>query len=187
MSAAALLLFCLACGKKNPETPALAGQILYQDSASGFSCDIPGDWRVLPSENGSPGTAFFGPSAGTRPYSAAITIRYYKNGSEFLSPEAFADARRGLAVYSLPLQPLASACQDPRSSATRSLEFTLIREESPLHGDGPKEEVQEHGCLFPGKDGFFALLHTAPKSSAQETAPVFQSLVASFRTQGSKT
>jgi hypothetical protein len=156
-----LTLLC-ACAKKEAAAPS------YREPSGRFACVAPPDWKVL--EDGRGGSSFFGPTEGPRPYNASIVVRWYGSDSEFPSPEAFYAARRGLA---------ASSSSAPDGGPPR--EFTLVRRELPLHGSGEAEEIQERAFLLPAKDGFFALLHTAPRAVAEETAPVFEALRADFR------
>lgn len=156
-----LLLLLCACAKKDGPAPS------YREPSGRFACAAPAEWKVL--EDGRGGSSFFGPPEGPRPYNASILVRWYGPGSEFPSPEAFYAARRVLAA------------QGAEPAGNPPLEFTLVRREPPLHGGGDAEEIQEHAWLLPAKDGFYALLHTAPKTVAGETDPAFEALRAGFR------
>lgn len=171
---AALLLAMAACGKPD-SGPGGKSMTTYQDPKGLFSCQAPPDWRVLEDQGGAQRVSFFGPPAGPAPFSVSISIYYYpKSGSAFASPQDYAAAQALSGGTTTPL--ITRARKDGEAFG-----FTTSRESRKLHSSGT-ELREELTVLIPAKNGFFALVHAAPRASTVETRPVFDGLVEGFQT-----
>lgn len=171
---------CLsACSRKAASPPPARqgetpGMAIYQQPQSLFTCQAPADWRVLEDQGGAQRVTFLGPASGATPFSASISIyQYPKAGSAFGSPQDYARAQATAGGQVTSLKPRAW----PGGEA---FEFSQVRK-GPHIGALKPESRSELTVLIPVRDGFFALVHSAPEGARELTAPQFEALVASFK------
>jgi len=150
----------------------------YRDPNERFTCTMPGDWRVQEfTGSSSSSVAFFGPPTGINPYSAYIAVRYYGNDSEFTSQQAYVAARIGFAISSTPVRQILW-------KGRLSLEFTAVHKGLRMHHSTKEpENVREHTYAIPHRNGFFAVVHSAPDSHLRTTDNVFRALLDSLTIQ----
>ena len=171
---------CLsACSRKAASPPPARqgetpGMAIYQQPQRLFTCQAPPDWRVLEDQGGAQRVTFLGPTSGATPYSASISIyQYSKAGSAFDSPQAYALAQTTAGGKATPLK--------PRSwPGGEAFEFSQVRK-GPHIGALKPESRSELTVFIPVRDGFFALVHSAPEGARERTATEFEALVGSFR------
>ncbi|MBI5623792.1 MAG: hypothetical protein HY924_08445 [Elusimicrobia bacterium] len=168
----AFLTLATACSPKS-ETGQGGGMAVYEDPQKRFSCKVPGDWRVREEEPGS--VAFFGPPSGSLAFAARVSIDFYaRAGSEFASPEKFAQAQVASGAKTTPLL-------EKTWKGRKAYSFSLVRQLNFQHGgERIRQERREEILLIPVSDGFFAIEHSASPQAQESTAPVFQAVVESF-------
>jgi len=171
LSAFFLASFFLACAKGGGENPDTAG---YRDPGGLFQLAGPTAWRVMEKTGGAQRVSFFGPPSGPKPYNAMISIYHYGNAGDYRTPKDYMSARTLNALTATP--PVENA------HGAGSLEFSSERASAPMHGLAA-EKITERAVLIPGREGFFALIHSAPTADASQTRPAFEQILKSFRTQ----
>lgn len=182
------LILAAGCRKAPPADPAaeavptravVAGVALidYDSAAGEFSCRAPGQWKALEDGKLGPRVMFFGPGSAKYPRSVSISVLRYPDGESIKTPRDFFDS-------------LKLSGQNPSPLVTRSAngrtEYALHYDmaQRPLHGYKTLYMKREDVVMVPAKDGFFALVHSAPAETYAETLPVFDALVASFQPKG---
>jgi len=184
LAVAALLLASAGCRKAPPaagdaEAPTRAVvsgvALIDYDAATGeFSCRAPGHWKALEDPRFGPRVMFFGPGTAKFPRSVSISVLRYPDGDTIRTPEDFYDSLKISGQNPSPLE---------TRSANGRTEYTLHYDmaQRPLHGYKTLYMKREDVVLVPSKDGFFALVHSAPAETYAETLPVFDAVVASFQ------
>lgn len=179
------LAVAAGCRKPAPSAPedaavptraVVAGVALIDyDAATGeFSCRAPGQWKTLEDDKLGARVMFFGPGTAKYPRSVSISVLRYPNGERIATPKQFRDA---LELSGQNPSPLESRTADGRT------EYRLHYDapQRPLHGYKTLYMKRDDVVMIPVKDGFFALVHSAPQETYAETLPVFEAIVASFR------
>ncbi|HEX4046868.1 MAG TPA: hypothetical protein VH309_03495 [Elusimicrobiota bacterium] len=159
-----------------PTRAVVAGvPLIDYDAATGeFSCRAPGEWRALEDKSIGPRVMFFGPGTAKYPGSVAIAVLRYPDGGTIKTPQDYWDS-------------LKLSDQDPSPLSTReingrtayALHYAVAQR--PLHGYKVLYMKRKDVVMIPVKDGFFAISHSAPEETYEETLPVFEAIVASFR------
>ncbi|MFI5346343.1 MAG: hypothetical protein ACHQ51_08210 [Elusimicrobiota bacterium] len=183
---AALVVLAAACRKAPeavkeeavPTKAIVAGERLidFDEKGGSFACRAPAEWKAVEDDySGGPLVMFFGPMNGPRRGTASIGVsRYPAVADKIKTPEEF------LAMLKL-------TDRKPSELTSRSVDGRTVYE---VHYETPQRAKQGHKVLYmnradavmiPGKDGFYLISHTAPADTYQETLPVFQALVDSFR------
>lgn len=187
-AALALLLAAAGCRKAPaadsaaadvPTRAVVAGvDLIDYDAATGeFSCRAPGRWKALEDDKIGPRVMFFGPGTAKYPRSVSISVLRYPDGETIKTPQDFYDSLKLSGRNPSPLE--------ARSAGGRT-EYALHydRAQRPLEGSKTLYMKREDVVLVPVKDGFFALVHSAPAETYAKTLPVFDALVASFQPKG---
>jgi hypothetical protein len=188
VAAAALLLAAAGCRKAPPadagsaEVPTraiVAGvELIDYDAATGeFSCRAPGRWKALEDAKLGPRVMFFGPGTDKYPRSVSISVMRYPDGSDIKTPQDFYDSLKISGQDPSPLETRAAG-----GRTLYALHYAMAQR--PLHGSKTLYMKREDAVLVPSKDGFFALVHSAPAETYAETLPVFEAMVASFLPKG---
>jgi hypothetical protein len=159
-----------------PTRAVVAGVTLVDyDAATGeFSCLAPGEWRTLEDKSIGPRVMFFGPGDARRPNSVAISILRYPGGGRIRTPEELWDS---LKLSGQNPSPLATRAVNGRTAY--ALHYELAQR--PLHGYKALYAKREDVVMIPVKDGFFAISHSAPAETYEQSLPVFEAVVASFQ------
>lgn len=165
-----ILLALGACGKKEPE-----GFVLYREPNNLFICRAPGDWRVLENQGGSHLASFLGPASGPQSYSVSIAF-YYHGGPEagFSSPRDYYNAHLASGGRVFPLR-------EEDWKGVKTFRFRSEKKAPLLHSMGETEERTEDTVLIPSKEGFLAVVHSAPSASLSSTESVFKEMLESLR------
>lgn len=162
-----------------PTRAVVAGvDLIDYDAATGeFSCQAPGHWKALEDDKLGPRVMFFGPGTAKFPRSVSISVMRYPDGEDIKTPKDFYDALKISGQNPSPLE--------TRSAGGRT-EYALHYDmpQRPMHGYKTLYMKREDVVLIPSRDGFFALVHSAPAETYAETLPVFDAVVASFRPKG---
>lgn len=159
-----------------PTRAVVAGvPLIDYDAATGeFSCRAPGEWRTLEDDKLGPRVMFFGPGSAKYPRSVSIAVLRYPDGGQIKTPKDFYDSLKLTDQNPSPLE---------TRSANGRTEYLLHyeRPQLPLHGYKTLYMKREDVVMIPVKDGFYAISHSAPAEIYQQTLPVFEAVVASFR------
>jgi hypothetical protein len=178
------LLLAAACRKAAPVSDAPAAptratvagvELIDYDAATGeFSCRAPGEWKALEDKSMGPRVMFFGPGSAKFPRSVAISILRYPDGGSIKTPQEYWD--------SLKLAGRAPSALETTTEGGRT-EYAVHYEEAqrPLHGYKTLYMKREDVVLIPAKEGFFAISHSAPVETYEQTLPVFRAVVSSFQ------
>ena len=154
---------------KSPDSP-----VTYH-SQIGFSCPIPGNWKVSENQPGSL-AAFYGPPNGKAPYSSSIAVyRYPKGHSDFSSPKEYYLRNAGKNASSLIQKKIASG----------AAYYFSDKEASPGIAR-PKQTTREEYYLIAFQGGFYALVYLGPEKNASPGEAVFQKLAQGFKTKDSE-
>jgi len=179
---AGFVLLAAACRKPQapPESaaPAAAGERLidFGEKNGAFACRAPAEWKAVEDDaSGGPLVMFLGPTSGPRRGTASIGVsRYPTAGGRVKTPTEY--------VEMLKLTGAEPSALEARPDGTYALHY-----DSPQRAPRGRKVLyvnREDAVLVPAKDGFFLLSHTAPADGYQETMPVFQAVVDSFRPKG---
>jgi hypothetical protein len=153
------------------------GLIDYDAATGEFSCRAPGKWRALEDDKLGPRVMFFGPGTEKYPRSVSISVLRYPDGERIKTPQDFYDS---LKLSDQNPSPLESRSANGRTEY--SLHYDMAQR--PLHGYKTLYMKREDVVMIPAKDGFFAIVHSAPAETYAATLPVFDALVASFQPKG---
>jgi hypothetical protein len=159
-----------------PTRAVVAGvPLIDYDAATGeFSCRAPGEWRTLEDKTMGPRVMFFGPGSEKYPRSVAISVLRYPDGGDIKTPT---DLWNSLRISD----------QNPSPLETREIngrtQYALhyAQPQRPLHGYKVLYMKREDVVMIPVKDGFYAISHSAPAETYEQTLPVFEAVVASFQ------
>lgn len=186
LALALLVAASAACGRKPeaaktataPQDAPVAGEKLINYDAAGgaFSCRAPAAWKAVEDGySGGPLVMFMGPAAGPRRGTASIGVaRYPSPGDPIKTPQEYAAM-------------LARTDGKPSALEAREVDGRTVYA---LHYEVPQRAPRgrktmymnrEDAVLIPGASGFFLLSHTAPADGYQDTLPVFEAVVRSFR------
>lgn len=153
-------------------------ELINYDSPKGtYSCRAPADWKgdELPERYGTDTVSFIGPLNGPRPVSVFINVMKYPMKNEPVTdPEAYAK--------SFELVDFKDTKYEKRDIEGRQVIF--FNRERPfrkLHSTKVEYMERQDIALIPVKGGFFRIDHTAPKDAYQQTLPVFEAVVRSFK------
>lgn len=158
------------------ETVANVGLIDFQPSKGAFMCRAPGEWKVREdASSGNDSITFLGPLSDSR--LASISILQYPSNSD-----KWSDARK----YAESFWEVTPDNKQPE--VTKKIidgkEVLFFHFEKPFRKVHSKKVEYMQRCdyaLIPVKGGFFELWHTAPADRYQETLPVFEAVVKSFK------
>lgn len=160
---AAFALFAIvACSPKS-------GKPVYTPVDGSFSCEVPGDWRVLENQGGAHRVSFYGPGG------SAVNLYFYDK-SRFSSVREYYLME---SVSGATLGPLHEEKVGDRSLST----FTAARATPKLHSI-EIENLSEQTYIIPAAGGFYSIMLVAPVSSVESVRPAFLDLVRSFKARG---
>ena len=174
-----------ACKKSEPaaenltptkETVAGTALIDYDPPSGAFTCRAPGAWKGREETDVTDTITFIGPWS---PKGVAyINILQYPHGEH--------DQWKDAETYANSFWQKDPAGKQPAVETLKIGGNTVLR----LHQDRPfrklhsnkVEYMERHDfALIPVKGGFFAISHSAPVDSYQETLPIFEAVVRSFK------
>ena len=182
---AGLVLLAAGCRKSEtakgdsvPTRAIVAGARLieFDEQTGAFTCLAPADWKAMEDkETGGPLVMFFGPLEGPRRGQVVISVSRYPNGADRIkTPQDYRDA---LKITGQAPSPLEKKILNGRAVYT-------LHHRSPQRRSGGREVLymnREDSVMIPYKGGFFEVNHSAPALSYQDTLPLFEALVESFR------
>jgi hypothetical protein len=159
-----------------PTRAVVAGvPLIDYDAATGeFSCRAPGEWRALEDNSLGPRVMFFGPGSEKYPRSVAISVSRYPGGGDIKTPKDYWDS---LKISDQNPSPLETREIGGRTAYTVHFDSA----QRPLHGYKVLYMKREDVVMIPVKDGFYAIDHSAPVETYEQTLPVFEAVVASFQ------
>ena len=163
-----------ACREPAPPQPK-NDMAIYQAPQHLFSCDVPAQWRVIEDQGGAQRVSFLGPPDGPHPFWAAISVYHYaKTGSDYASPQDYAK-RQALGPGKT-----GALLEKPWKGAA-AYEFSATRPQPVMHQPKTVRVRQERTALIPTREGFLALVYSAPEDRFAKGEPVFQALLDSLR------
>ena len=159
-----------------PTRAVVAGvPLIDYDAATGeFSCRAPGEWQALEDKTQGPRVMFFGPGSAKYPRSVAISVLRYPDGGHIKTPKDFWDSLKISDQNPSPLE-----TREVNGRTAYALHYDLAQR--PLHGYKVMYMKREDVVMIPVKDGFYAISHSAPTETYEQTLPVFEAVVASFQ------
>jgi hypothetical protein len=176
----ALVALAAAC-RKQEKAPApaatrtAAGERLidFDEKGGAFSCRAPAEWKAVEDDySGGPLVMFLGPTSGPDGGTAAISVtRYPAVGDRISTPQEYLDMLKRSQS-----KPVEMATRQVGGRTVYAVHRDIVRRSRKLlHVD------REDSVLVPCAGGFFLISHTAPPDRFQDSLPVFEAVVESFR------
>ena len=175
-----------ACKKNEPsavdltptkETVAGVNLIDYDSPKGAFTCRAPADWKGREVVDGSTDTiTFVGPWSAQG--MAHISILQYPHAKN----DQWTDADKYAASFWEVTQDGKQPAIEKKTIGGNTV--TLLHYERPfrkVHSKKIEYMMREDVALIPVKGGFFSISHSAPVHMYQETLPIFEAVVRSFK------
>jgi hypothetical protein len=179
LRALALVLLCAGCRPaSSPSVVAGVALTAYDGADGSYSCLAPGDWKALEDRAKGAGVMMFGTTDGPLRGKVTLGISRYPDGVDRIQTPQ--DYWRSLKLTRDNPAPL-----EAREIGGRTIYLTHY--ESPQHpAQGWKVEYMNRVdvALIPSTSGFFAVDHRAPADAYEQTLPIFDAVVASFKPKG---
>jgi len=174
-----------ACKKSDPaavdstptvETAGGFDLIDYDPPKGAFTCRAPRDWKITEEDRGTDTITFIGtPVRTTMPFISILQYPHAKN-------DPWTDADK----YAASFWEITPDGKQPIVEKKKIGDNTVIF----LHYERPFRKVhstkieymkREDYALIPVKGGFFSISHSAPVDTYQESLPIFEAVVRSFK------
>lgn len=159
------------------ETVGGAALIDYDSPKGAFACRAPAEWKIREdSSSGTDSTTFIGPLSGGR--LAFVSILQYPHGPD----DPWKDARKyAESFWEITPDNKQPPLEIQKIGGRDAIRFHFEKPFRKPHSKKIEYMLRLDYALIPVKGGFFELWHSAPADRHQETLPVFEAVVRSFK------
>jgi hypothetical protein len=166
------------------ETAAGVDLIDFDWPEAKFSCRAPADWKLEDKRYLAPekGVSFMGNSSPNAPItnnsklSHINILKYPESGAEYKTAQQYADSFWQVTEDGKPPK-----LEKKKIGDNEVIMFHLERPFRKVHSKKIEYMQRMDYAIIPRKDGFYELWHTAPTESYQNTLPIFEAVVRSFK------